>query len=254
MLTVLVITFIVAKYLNNSGGVFLIPDIEKKIKATIQDPESAAVLLGAVTSAKLAGQRLARRLNAYRKLLALLIEDRYAPRQELEAIFEAIMHAQHQFQGELIEGRLAFVKNITREEFVTFTDPDSRKTSKNQRASGKRWEKIRFDTNNRLEGIKTRVLAVIDAPERSAEAVSAVENYRERMDTLLGELTEWNFRDNSVLKDFGASEAQLWEITEKLNSLREACYAAFIELYFQLASLSSDDEWNATLKTMKSLM
>lgn len=254
MLTVLVITFIVAKYLNNSGGVFLIPDIEKKIKTTIQTPESADILLGAVTSAKLAGQRLARRLTAYRKLLALLIEDRYAPRQELEAIFEAIMHAQHQFQGELIKGRLTFVKNLAREEFVTFTDPDSRKTSKNQRESEARLEKIRFETNTRLEGIKTRVLTVIDAPERSAKAVFAVENYRERMDTLLGELTEWNFRDNSVLQDFGASEAQLWKIFEKLNSLREACYAAFIELYFQLASLSSDDEWKTALKTMKSLI
>ena len=48
MLTVLVITFIVAKYLNNSGGVFLIPDIKKRIKTTIQDPERAAAMLGAV--------------------------------------------------------------------------------------------------------------------------------------------------------------------------------------------------------------
>ena len=98
MLTVLVITFIVAKYLNNSGGVFLIPDIKKRIKTTIQDPERAAAMLGAVSSAQLAGKRLDRRLTAYRKLLALLIEDRYAPRQELEAIFRALIHAQHQFQ------------------------------------------------------------------------------------------------------------------------------------------------------------
>ena len=130
MLTVLVITFIVAKYLNNSGGVFLIPDIKKRIKTTIQDPERAAAMLGAVSSAQLAGKRLDRRLTAYRKLLALLIEDRYAPRQELEAIFRALIHAQHQFQRELIEGRLVFVNYMTREEFSIFTDPSSRKTAK----------------------------------------------------------------------------------------------------------------------------
>jgi len=254
MLTVLVITFIVAKYLNNSGGVFLIPDIKKRIKTTIQDPERAAAMLGAVSSAQLAGKRLDRRLTAYRKLLALLIEDRYAPRQELEAIFRALIHAQHQFQRELIEGRLVFVNYMTREEFSIFTDPSSRKTSNNQRASEKRLEKIRIETNMRLKGINTMALAIIDAPERRAKVASAVEDYRVKMDNLLGGLTEWNFRDNSVLKNFNASEAQLWEIFEKLNSLREACYAAFIELYFQLASLSSDDEWNTATKAMKSLI
>lgn len=254
MLTVLVITFIVAKYLNNSGGVFLIPDIKKRIKTTIQDPERAAAMLGAVSSAQLAGKRLDRRLTAYRKLLALLIEDRYAPRQELEAIFRALIHAQHQFQRELIEGRLVFVNYMTREEFSIFTDPSSRKTSNNQRASEKRLEKIRIETNMRLKGINTMALAIIDAPERRAKLASAVEDYRVKMDNLLGGLTEWNFRDNSVLKNFDASEAQLWEIFEKLNSLREACYAAFIELYFQLASLSSDDEWNTATKAMKSLI
>jgi len=167
MLTVLVITFIVAKYLNNSGGVFLIPDIKKRIKTTIQDPERAAAMLGAVSSAQLAGKRL---------------------------------------------------------------------------------EKIRIETNMRLKGINTMALAIIDAPERRAKVASAVEDYRVKMDNLLGGLTEWNFRDNSVLKNFNASEAQLWEIFEKLNSLREACFAAFIELYFQLASLSSDDEWNTATK------
>ena len=173
MLTVLVITFIVAKYLNNSGGVFLIPDIKKRIKTTIQDPERAAAMLGAVSSAQLAGKRL---------------------------------------------------------------------------------EKIRIETNMRLKGINTMALAIIDAPERRAKVASAVEDYRVKMDNLLGGLTEWNFRDNSVLKNFNASEAQLWEIFEKLNSLREACFAAFIELYFQLASLSSDDEWNTATKAMKSLI
>jgi hypothetical protein len=254
MLTVLVITFIVAKYLNNSRGVFLIPDIKKRIKTTIQDPESAAAMLGAVSSAQLAGKRLDRRLTAYRKLLALLIEDRYAPRQELEAIFRALMHAQHQFQRELIEGRLVFANYMTREEFSIFTDPSSRKTSNNQRASEKRLEKIRIETNMRLKGINTMALAIIDAPERRAKVASAVEDYRVKMDNLLGGLTEWNFRDNSVLKNFDASKAQLWEIFEKLNSLREACFAAFIELYFQLASLSSDDEWNTATKAMKSLI
>jgi hypothetical protein len=211
-------------------------------------------MLGAVSSAQLAGKRLDRRLTAYRKLLALLIEDRYAPRQELEAIFRALIHAQHQFQRELIEGRLVFVNYMTREEFSIFTDPSSRKTSNNQRASEKRLEKIRIETNMRLKGINTMALAIIDAPERRAKVASAVEDYRVKMDNLLGGLTEWNFRDNSVLKNFNASEAQLWEIFEKLNSLREACYAAFIELYFQLASLSSDDEWNTATKAMKSLI
>jgi hypothetical protein len=115
-------------------------------------------------------------------------------------------------------------------------------------------EKIRIETNIRLKGINTMALAIIDAPERRAKVASAVEDYRVKMDNLLGGLTEWNFRDNSVLKNFNASEAQLWEIFEKLNSLREACYAAFIELYFQLASLSSDDEWNTATKAMKSLI
>ena len=82
-------------------------------------------------------------------------------------------------------------------------------------------------------------------------ALSAVQDYQKSLEDFLQEYGTWNYRDNEVVREYQATEAQLQAMLDKINVNRFNIYTAFTELYMRLSEACTDDEWKAAAKALR---
>ena len=248
------ITILVSLLVGGAGGMFLIPDIEKRIKKLIGDRHRSATMLTVLKNAKLAGKRFQKKQQAYGKLLTLLMAERDTSRQELEGLFEAALQGIRNYQSTLIESRIAILEQLTPEEFSLITDPDIKATVKREQEVATQQKKTLARLDTAIEGIASFVRSGVASPSRRDKALAALSDYRLANYTLAGKLTDWNYRDSAILQDYTASKTQYRDVAEDVNSIRCQIYQSFVELYLQLASASTDGEWKAASKALNKLV
>ena len=77
-----------------------------------------------------------------------------------------------------------------------------------------------------------------------------MQDNRQSLLDFLQEYGSWNYRNNEVVSDYEATEAQLQAMLDKLNGYRLNIYTAFSDLYLRLSEACTDKEWKAAAKAL----
>ncbi len=249
MITMLVIGALMA---TMGGGVyFLIPNIKDRVKGLISDPIRLAKLNGAILTAEEASKALDKKYNEYGKQLNELTKQRGTPEAAFMALYADALEASKEVQEIFIEGRIVFIKILTPKEFSILTAPDAKETAKREEQVQDAIEKATVKVPKNLDKISELAVEIISDPEKQQSALAAVQNYQKSFEDILQEYGKWNYRNNEVLRDYQATEAQLQELVDKLNEKRLNLYTTFTELYIRLSDACTDEEWKAAAKALK---
>ena len=249
MITISIIMFIVTKVRGSLH--FMIPDVKKRIKDLVSDPERLAAIQEAVETYEQAGEQLDKKQKGYNELLEIMIEKRGTSKAELTALFTAVLEALKTAQKFFIWENTFLVANLTPEEFSALHSPDAKKTAQREDKRKDAMEVVKGDSQESLDQIRTLAAEIISDPGRQQTVLSAVQDYQDSLGHYFREYSKWSLRDNEVLTDYHSSESQMQELIDELNGSRVNMYTAFIELYLRLSDASSDDEWKAVAKGLK---
>jgi len=249
MITMLVIGALVG--LLRGGGYFLIPNIKDRVKEIVSDPKRLAKLTEAIESAEQAGKALDTKYKGYGKQLNELTKQRGTPEAAFMAVYSDALEAYQEAQRIFIQGRIVFIETLTLEEFTILTEPDAKKTAKREEQVQGAIEKTRENLPKSLDSISELAVEIISDPERQQSVLSAVQDFQKNLEDFLQEYSTWNYRNNEVLKDYHATEAQVQELVDKLNVYRLNVYTAFSELYIRLSEACTDKEWKKAAKALK---
>jgi len=249
MITISIIMFIVT---NVRGSLhFMIPDVKKRIKDLVSEPERLAAIQEAVETYEQAGDQLDKKQKAYNKLLETMIAKRGTSKAELTALFTGVLEALKTAQRFFIWGNNFLVANLTPEEFSALHSPDAEKTAQQDDNRKDAVEKARKKSVESLDKIRTLAAEIISDPGRQQTVFSAVQDYQDSLDHYFQEYNQWSMRDNQVFSDYHSSEAQMQELIDELNDSRVNMYVAFIELYLRLSDSCSEDEWKGAFKALE---
>ena len=233
------------------GGYFLIPNLKDRVKGLISDPIRLAKLNGAILTAEEASKALEKKYKAYGKQINELTKQRGTPEAAFMAIYTDALESYQEVQEIFITGRIVFIENLTPEEFSILTAPDAKETAKREEQAQDAIEKAMVKVPKSLDKISELAMEIIPDPEMQRNALAAVQDYQKRLEEFLQEYGTWNYRNNEVLTDYQATEAQLREQIDRLNMYRLSIYTAFTQLYLRLSEATTDEEWQAAAKALK---
>ena len=249
MITAAVIMFIV-KALKGSAH-FMIPDVKKRIKILVRDPDRLAAILEAVETYEQAGEQLDKKQDGYNKLLEIMMETRGTSKAELTALFTAVLEALKAAQRFFIWGNTFLIANLTQEEFSELHSADAKKTAQQEEKRKDAIEKAKVNSQESLDKIRTLAAEIIPDAERQQAVLSAVQDYQDSLGRYFQEYSKWNLRDSAVFSDYQATESQMKTLIDQLNGSRVHMFTAFVELYLRLSDACSDEEWKAAFKALK---
>lgn len=249
MITLLLIRAIIR--LLRGGSYFMIPDIKDRVKDIVSDPDRLVKLNEAIEAAEQASKALDKKYKDYGKRLNELTEQRGTPEAAFIALYSEALQAYKEVQRIFIQGRKVFVDNLTPTEFSILTAPTAKKTAKREEQVQDAIEKARESVPENLDNISVLVAEIISDPERQQIIFEAVLDYQNSLEEFLLEYGTWLYRNNEVLNDYDATEAQLQELLDRLNATRLNIYTSFSDLYLRLSESCTDEEWKAAAKALK---
>jgi len=248
MITMLIIGALMGRL---GGGYFLIPNIKDRVKGLVSDPIRLAKINGAILTAEEASKALDKKYKEYGKQLNELTKQRGTPEGAFMALYAEAIAAYKEVQEIFIQGRAVFIENLTLKEFSILTAPDAKETAKREEQVQDAIEKAEVKIPKDLDKISELALQIISDPERQQSVLAAVQDYQQSLEDFLQEYGTWNYRNNEVLRDYQATEAQLQALLDKLNGYRLNIYTAFSDLYLRLSEACTDEEWKAAAKALK---
>lgn len=233
------------------GGYFLIPNIKDRVKGLVSDPIRLAKINGAILTAEEASKALDKKYKEYGKQLNELTKQRGTPEGAFMALYAEAIAAYKEVQEIFIQGRAVFIENLTLKEFSILTAPDAKETAKREEQVQDAIEKAEVKIPKDLDKISELALQIISDPERQQSVLAAVQDYQQSVVDFLQEYGTWNYRNNEILRDYKATDAQLQVLLDSLNGYRFNIYTAFSELYLRLSEACTDEEWKAAAKALK---
>jgi|GEM_PF-5568115 len=254
MLTILLLATVVQILAKSRDSPFILKDPAKSLKKHIADPIRRDIVIALVNEAKGKYRKYKKRTNAYAKVLAVLTSDPSTSKDELNAIFEAMLAGIYHDQEARILGRVKGLDFITEKEFYAIINESISRRNEMHIENNKKWMKIDDSFSKSLKKLSRIIKQVITEHKKQEHVLETIEQYKTAMRTMISQIATWNYKDNVILRNYHATEEELLQTIADLNQHRRKIYDLLIELYSQLCSTLNEKEWNSIKKAMKRIL
>ena len=246
MLIGLLIAALVAMSVSSSpGNFFLVPDIKKEIKKSVEDPERKADLI-ALTKIMSKEIKAFQKFNKpYLKQIPVVNKDRSAKRTEIQRLFNESYDERKKLQVKLVEGTLRFQELCTEVEWNGIIDAAYQPNSKQQIKLYKAKNKIMAADQKPLDKIRAEIEMGIEDKERLTKALNAFDDFEVEMQRLLEHIREMDTKHHKTLKKYGVIRRELEKINQEQNRIREGVYKEFIDMHFEMVEATTEVEWKS---------
>ena len=250
----MLIALIIAMLAGGAGeSIFLVPDIENRIKKVVQDKTRKKEILAIFDQAQKDRKTLNKDLQAHVKKFKSAQQDRSTSRDTLITILSSSLELRKQFQEQFITYGLEVRGKLTDEEFAQifegFSDPvkkESRQDTKNQLKVGEAVERM----INQVEDV---VIETVEDQKSQNELVEAISEFETGLLELSDKLSRQFYRNHAPLKNREIERGQLEEMFMMLDETRVSLYLDFIDLRFSIIEHTTEDEWEEISKKLQKI-
>ena len=247
MITITLLTFIFTLLTGGHKSPFITPKLSKRVKKNVKDATKKKKVLAVIKDTNASQSRFDNRLKSYKKMLASLVGDKGMTKKEFADIFEGLLSDHKQLQKRIIDARLTMLNDLTPEEFETCIDKDYQPSKK---AFAKTTKKL----SEHFDHLVTAARKAIDESSAQKEVIAAINVFKKSSVSLIEAMSKMDVRDYEAIGRYDATRKDLLEITEANNDLRINLYEAFIDLHQNLAKATTDKQWKAAAKVLKTLL
>lgn len=254
MLWALLITLLITKLAAGPEEIFMIPKLDKEIKAHIVDKDRKAEIITVAKEAKKEIKALGKVRKEKLKTIKKLGMSKDVPSEDLMVIFEEYQQARLKMQSSLIEKRLKIQELISQDEWKQLIEtailPSEKAKKKIQKGEEKEDDKV----EKILDDIRQTIVKEVEDPTRQQHINSSLDKFSNTLKQFIEEGQQMNFRDNKLVRSRNTTREDLEDFYKRQNDLR---YKGTIE-YFSLRDAAikhtTDDEWKAIVKTLNSII
>lgn len=247
MLTITLLTLIFTFLTGGHKSPFITPKLSKRVKKNVKDATKKKKVLAVIKDTNAAQARFDNRLKSYKKMLSSLVGDKGMTKREFADIFEGLLSDHRQLQKLIIEARFTMLKDLTVEEFDACVDKDYQPTKKS-------FEKAIKQLGGHLDKIVEATKKAITDETIQESVITAINTFRKNSTELTEAMSQLDVKDHEAIGRYNATYEELLEVTESINAIRIGFYKSFIDLHQNMAKATTNKQWKAAAKVLKSLL
>ena len=254
MLWALLIALLITKLSGGPEEIFMIPKLNKEIKAQIVEKDRRGEILDLAKEAK-------KEIKVFGKIRKSKLKEikqkgiqREVSSDDLMSIYDEYYQARLAMQASLIEKRLTIQDLITEEEWnnligsaVLPSEKAAKKIEKSDAKEDRKGEKV-------IAEIEKAIAKEVTDETRKENLVDALETFSTTLREFIEEGQRMNFKDNELVRSRTTTREDLEGFYKRQNELR---YKGTIE-YFEIRNVAlantTDDEWKAIVKAMNTIL
>jgi len=105
--------------------------------------------------------------------------------------------------------------------------------------------------NDFYEAFKKAIEKSIKDEDKQKQAIAVVDNYVDELTNFDQYLDQYEKKNLDVILDYHSTEQDLMNATEDLNVERDIFYKKMLDLHTQMVELTTEEEWEALTKKLK---
>ena len=234
--------------------IFTLQNVEKKIRAHVEDEDREAEVLAIFKEAKIEIKSLSKELAASGKAFRKLQKDKNADQRELEAIFKESETVRKNVQRLLVDKRLRIRELLSEQEWEDFTTQGLQEIEDSPKKFEKAQQKIEKLDDKILRKLQKTFEKKIKDPERLNKANGYLDMFKSKLNELTRESVEYAVDNNKSLRDYSTKRSLLEDVFEELNESRVETFIAFLEMRRGLAEMLPEKEWKGIAKAFDKIL
>jgi len=250
MITALLITLI----FGGADPIFIIDDIDKKIKKEITDETRRDEIMATFKVAKKEFKSYQKDLKKKVKEGTDLQEDRNTTQEQFNNLVDEVFEMREQHFDRFTDYSIEIRSKLTDQEFNNATAEATSPTDKQEKKTQKKEEKADEKVNKILGKLKESIQEEILDPDRLKQALAQYEILEADKQALIQEIQDLNYQQEAKLRVRTASRADFEQIFQVQQQVWDDYYQQYVDMHFKLVELTTEDEWKAISKKMNSLL
>ena len=248
------VTLLIMHFSNGPGEIFLVPDVDKKIKKIIVEKERKKEALALFRTTK---KRISKYNKALNKKNKPLKKEKYRASlsdSDIEQFFQESFEERKRIQGNLIEQRLKIREVMSEEEWNKFIEMSLQEIIDKDKKIQKAEDKRDKADEKLLSKIRSSLQKAIADPDHKEKALADFADFEKIVINLFDEDNALTLENNPTVQSYNVTREELQNIYGKLNNARNQLYSSFFVMKDTMTGYLTDDEWNAVTKAFIPLL
>ena len=240
------------KLLFGAGNmqVFLVEDLPKEIKATVDDKEKKKEILAVLKDFEKEFNKTQKEINRSMKNLKKLNLDRNSLKESIVAEFTITSDLWKKLQTDGISKRLQVINLLTAEEWDKVT---ANSVAEFDKKENKKNDKVFEEFDKELKKFKEEIVKNISDKEKITEIEDAFLDFSTDIKGYIDANMERTLRDHQTFRNMNATSDELVNALSTVEEARMDVFEGIIELHFKLVELTTEEEWNSIAKATNNL-
>lgn len=254
MIWALLITLLIKTLTGGPEEIFMIPNLEKEIKTSIEDKGRKKELLDIVKFAK--GE--IKSFDKIRKSKLKQIEKNGKLKdvlsEELYEIYKTYNDDRLNMQTELIRERLAIQDLLSEDEWERLIENAVFPSEKERKKIEKQIEKKDHWVDRVIGEIENVITQNVRGLQKRQYLIGSLNDFGKTLDEFIDEGQKMNFKDSELIRNRHATKEDLENFYKKQNELRAIGTKAYFKLRDEAIKNTNDQEWKVIVKALNKIV
>jgi len=253
MITALV-TLLIMHFSGGPGEVFLIPNAEKNIKATVKDKDKKGQAVELFKSTKKEVKAFNKDFKQQNKRLKKDDYRNSLGQSGVDQLLAETFDKRKDLQNHVIDQRLKIRQVITEKEWDRFIETSMETMASKEKKTQKALQKRDKAAEKLLGKIRSTLQKNITDADHRDKALSDFADFEKIVNNLFSETNALTLENNPAVRSYDVSKEELKDIYSKLNNAREQLNSGYLMMRKSMTTYLSEDEWNAVTKSFLELL
>ena len=247
------ITTLLIIYFSTDHQVFMVPHIEKIVKAEAADPVRRKAADKCFKEAKKEIKHYNKQSGKIRKEISKIQSDRLVTRQELENLYKKNTTRRTSLHEFVVDKRIELSHLLTQEEWDTVVAKAIIKLEDKRAKRIRKDEKSQKKAKDDLDHIQEKIAQRIEKNPSKDLLMESFEMLEKRTVVLMNVADSLRFDNNPVLQDQSSNRETLLEVYKQVDQARDKTFETLLDARDMIIENATEKEWKAISKTLEEL-
>lgn len=247
-------TLIILLFSDGPGEIFLVPDVDKKIRKVVLDDDRRKEALNLFKTTK---KKISTYSKSQTKKSKSLKKDTYRAslsQSDIEELLQEYYSDRIELQAYLVAQRLKVREVMNEGEWDNLIEISIQELQDKEKQFSKSQEKRNKEAIKLLDKIQSSLQRNISNESKKQQALSVFAEFEKKIIKVFEETNVLTFENNTSIQKYDVTKEELSGIYARLNEARSQFLKEYIAMRSNMMKFLSEEEWLAISKTFIDLI